>query len=286
MAKFFRQLLMAAAKGRGKRIFVLNDPRPSIVISAELSMEAFRTLRAEANVYMTANAEFCVCAPMDVQMASMSAASGTGEIFLQKVMNLGGVDIYFAASAEGTASNSVSLEMAVAALIRSDSELNAPTVVSLNLSADPRLEELGEANAIPAHGYFAEQATRITTDATGKIASSVPARLSADIKTATDATGASVPTKMAGMAAATRVDIEAEVRRATIARVTAMAFPKLRADASPDLGGFGAIPVQAFVSMHTSAEMDAFQVPVQDGKILIIRQVQSAIPDGNALKLI
>lgn len=286
MAQLFRILLMAAQSGGGERVIFLNDPRPSLVVAAEMSLETLRAVQAAAEVGVTADAQLNMGNPMDADMVSMATASGTGELYLQKVMNLGGVDIYFAADVTGNMADAEALAAAVAALIQSDAEMAAPSVEALEPSVELTAAADGEMHTPTAHGYFGEQTAQVDTDATANSVQAEPMRVTADAVVAADAEGTAAPTVAATMETAVAVIQDAEARTAKAESMLARAATQLHVEAELSMGGGGGeAPFQADVLMNVDAEMSYWWMPVQEGNKLIIRQVRSAAPDGNILKI-
>lgn len=285
MAQLFRILLMSAQSG-GEKVIFLNDPRPSLVIAAEMSMETLRAVQAVAEVGATADAQLNMGNPMDADMVSMATASGTGELYLQKVMNLGGVDIYFAADVTGNMADAEALAAAVAALIRSDAEMAAPAVEALEPSVELTAAAEGEMHTPTAHGYFADLAAQLDTDATANSVQAEPMLVTADAVVAADAEGAAAPTVAATMETAVAVIQDAEARTAKAESMFATAVPKLYVEAEMSMGGGGGeAPYQTDVRMNIDAEMSYWWVPVLEGHTLTIRQVHSAVQDGKVLTI-
>lgn len=285
MAQLFRILLMAA-QGGGERVIFLDDPRPSLVIAAEMSMETIRAVQAAAEVGVTADAQLNMGNPMDADMVSMATASGTGELYLQKVMNLGGVDIYFAADVTGNMADAEALAAAVAVLIRSDAEMAAPAVEALEPSVELTAAADGEMHTPTAHGYFAEQTAQVATDATANSVQAEPMRVTADAVVAADAEGAAAMAKAAEMDGAVQVSPEAEARTAKVESMFARTAAQLHVEAELSMGGGGGeAPFRTDVRMDIYAEMSYWWVPVLEGHTLTIRQVHSAVQDGNVLTI-
>ena len=286
MAQLFRLLLMAAQSGSGERVIFLNDPRPSLVIAAEMSMETLRAVQAVAEVGATADAQLNMGNPMDADMVSMATASGTGELYLQKVMNLGGVDIYFAADVTGNMADAEALAAAVAALIQSDAEMAAPAVEALEPSVELTAAADGEMHTPTAHGYFGEQTAQLDTDGTANSVQAEPMRVTADAVVAADAEGTAAPTVAATMETAVAVIQDAEARTAKAESMFTTAAPQLHVGAELSMGGGGGeAPFQTDVRMDIAAEMSYWWVPVLEGRTLTIRQVHSAVQDGKVLTI-
>lgn len=285
MAQLFRILLMSAQSGGEKAIF-LNDPRPSLVISAELSMETFRAMQAAAETSVTADAQLNMGSPMQADMVSMATASGTGELYLQKVMNLGGVDIYFAADVTGNMADAEALAADVAALIQSDAEMAAPAVEALEPSVELTAAAEGEMHTPTAHGYLGEQTAQLTTDATANSVQAEPMLVTADAVVAADAEGTAAPTVAATMETAVAVIQDAEARTAKVESMFARTAAQLHVEAELSMGGGGGeVPYQTDVRMSIDAEMSYWWVPVLEGRTLTIRQVHSAVQDGKVLTI-
>lgn len=286
MARLFRILLMAAQSGGGERVIFLNDPRPSLVVAAEMSVETLRAVQAAAEVGVTADAQLNMGNPMDADMVSMATASGTGELYLQKVMNLGGLDIYFAADVTGNMADAEALAAAVAALIQSDAEMAAPAVEALEPSVELTAAVEGEMHTPTAHGYFGEQTAQLDTDATANSVQAEPMDVTADAVAAANAEGATAMAKAAEMEAAVQVSPEAEARTAKAESMLARAAAQIHVEAELSMGGGGGeAPFQTDVRMDIYAEMSYWWVPVLEGRTLTIRQVHSAAQDGKVLTI-
>lgn len=286
MAKFFSLLLMAAQSGSGERVIYLSDPRPSLIIAAEMSMETLRAVQAAAEVGVTADAQLNMGNPMNADMVSVATASGTGELYLQKVMNLGGVDIYFAADVTGNMADAEALAAAVAALIQSDAEMAAPAVEALEPSVELTAAAEGEMHTPTAHGYLGEQTAQLTTDATANSVQAEPMLVTADAVVAADAEGTAAMAKAAAMEAAVQVSPEAEARTAKVESMFTTAASQLQVEAELSMGGGGGeVPYQTDVRMSIDAEMSYWWVPVLEGRTLTIRQVHSAVQDGKVLTI-
>lgn len=286
MAKLFWLLLTAAAqKARGQRVFVLNDPRPTIVVSAEMSEESFRTITTGAAVSLTAAAEYGAYGPMAAQLQSLSAASGSGRLYLQKVMDLGDVDVIFAAHVTGSATDSEPVAADADTGIEAEATIWAPTVVSTKPQTDVRMESAPPVHTPTAHGYGALHRAVLADGVSGVVIPSAPVRLDAVGTSRWDSTAVSIPSQTAQIASETRVEPSAVMAKPPAHRVSAAVSPKIAIRATPDLGEFSTIPVRSAIRMRSGVVADTWDMPVRTGTTLYIRQVNTITPDGNTLSL-
>ena len=237
------------------------------------------------DIRTTVGGDFEAYDPMVEQLRSLSSTSGSGQIYLQKVMNLGSTSIYLAATVTGSTANSAPVEAEARAEVASDSEIRAPKVVETNVDADTQMTADAMVHMPTSFPYFAEHHAELFGESTTNNAVSISTKLDAETDIISDSVAVSSSVVAGNLFSATQANMVAAIKRGNAISAQAMVFAKMHVMGTLDPGGYESIPVHADVRLGSDSTLQSWDRPVRNGTTLYIRQVHQAATEGTSILL-